>query len=414
MVRVISGIFFFLVVIFSSNCSKTSVNANSQKFVQSAESYFHDFSPEDGADVVLSWPNPSSIKEIEFLADGGMVIAGEVHRDEAHYSPVDIWVIKLAADYSVAWSQSFNDKNIRHLVDLNILIDGTILLLGAGQADTDDKKPDVWAVKLDKDGNKIFQKTYQGFGSSVPYASTPTLNGGFAFTGLTFKPEVRYSEVWVVSVGQSGEIIWQETISGSEGNDGGKAIKQLPSGTLIVAGVIETGSANLDVRVLSLDTLRNIIWDKTYGGDITDDVKAIELAHDGNLILAAEQLSKSEGRGFDTWVMKLDRQTGLSIESALIGKTFGYSNLVSALSKTSKGDFLVVSNSRSENVKESVLAIQVSSDLEVQSESILERSLLDGVNDLAITPDDYVFMVGHTESYNGVQSGWLRVIHLNK
>ena len=46
-------------------------------------------------------------------------------------------------------------------------------------------KSDVYLIKIDKDGNKVWQKTFGGSKDDYANAITPTKDGGFIVAGYT-------------------------------------------------------------------------------------------------------------------------------------------------------------------------------------------------------------------------------------
>ena len=73
----------------------------------------------------------------------------------------------------------------------------------------------------------------------------------------------------------------------------------------IVAGFTDSFGAGGDIWLLKLDSLGNIQWQKTYGGDGRDEPFSIRQTSDRGYIVAGVTDSFSAGFDADVWVLKL-------------------------------------------------------------------------------------------------------------
>jgi hypothetical protein len=175
--------------------------------------------------------------------------------------------------------------------------------------DTWGNQYDVWVLKLNKDGSIDWQRTYGGGNWDIAFATQQTSDGGFVVAGLTESFGAGNYDVWVLKLNTQGDIIWQKTYGGQEGDYPG-AIQQTKDGGYIVAGTTSSfGEGSYDLWVLKLDENGTVVWDKTYGGKDEESEYfrhiPIEQTSDGGYIVAGS--TKSFGAGDDDfWVLKLD------------------------------------------------------------------------------------------------------------
>ncbi len=72
----------------------------------------------------------------------------------------------------------------------------------------------------------------------------------------------------------------------------------------IVAGTIFTSDTTTDIHVLKIDTLGNIVWEKTF--DLSEKDRGLDLAIDNNNDIIVTGYIKNDGRPHSLYVLKLD------------------------------------------------------------------------------------------------------------
>ena len=118
---------------------------------------------------------------IEITAEGGYVVAG--HTTSFGAGNYDFWVIKLDGSGNIIWQKTYGGTNSEHYAYSNPVIQqtldaignptgyvvaGTTTSFGAGNYD-------FWVIKLDNDGNIIWQKTYGESGEDQAHSIQQTL-----------------------------------------------------------------------------------------------------------------------------------------------------------------------------------------------------------------------------------------------
>ena len=113
----------------------------------------------------------------------------------------------------------------------------------------------------------------------------------------------------------------------------------------------DTGKGRYDYWVVKLDSLQNIQWDKTIGGEGDDILKSIQQTTDGGYILGGYSDSKISGdktqknNGYtDYWVVKLDSLGNVQWDKTIGGKAYDY--LIS-LQQTNDGGYILGGRSQS-------------------------------------------------------------------
>lgn len=183
----------------------------------------------------------------------------------------------------------------------------------AGETNSFGENGDAWVMKLDKDGNVIWQKTYGGIHADVVISVQESFNGnasdGYIMAGETFSyGDGSQSDAWVFKLDNDGNIVWQKTYSDSDGFGTVNSIQQTSDGGYIVAGETDSnaGAGGGDSWIFKLDADGNMEWQKTYGGSNSDVAYSVQQTFDGGYIVAGLTASsdKDEVSG-DAFVLKL-------------------------------------------------------------------------------------------------------------
>jgi len=167
-------------------------------------------------------------------------------------------------------------------------------------------------------GELLWEKTFGGEENDQGYCMIETDDGGYAITGSTESKGNGKQDLWVLKLDRDGELLWEKTFGGEE-NDQGKIILLKDNNHLIVSGWTESyGIIFSDYWLLEIDQTGQLIWDKTYGGDDVDKMNSLTIDSDNNLLALGITWSKGAG-GKDAWLVKLDSEGNLLWEKVLGG-----------------------------------------------------------------------------------------------
>ncbi len=194
---------------------------------------------------------------------------------------------------------------------------------------------DFWIVKIDKNGEKVWDKSYGG--SSYEYARTMVkcADGGFLIGGESASPQngdksqpnhafpngVPSPDFWIVKIDADGNKQWDRRYGGN-GFDYLHQLIQTRDGGYLLAGESDSNDGgekteNLrnvrDAWVVKIDAGGNKIWDKTLGGSKNEGAWAVLELTDRTILVASGIQDGSVGgdltapdRGSDDiWVVKL-------------------------------------------------------------------------------------------------------------
>jgi uncharacterized repeat protein (TIGR01451 family) len=194
------------------------------------------------------------------------------------------------------------------------------------------------------------------------------INGGFILGGTSQsgisgdKTETNMgSDYWIVRMDLSGNIIWQNTIGGSSG-DNLRSIHKTFDGGFIIGGYSNSFASGDksedamdiigDLWIVKVDSVGNIEWENTIGGNNQDYLYEIKQTHDGGYIVAANSISDSSGDktenaingSGDFWILKLDSVGNIVWQNTIGGSA---TETKPDIIQTSDGGFLLGGTSNS-------------------------------------------------------------------
>jgi hypothetical protein len=171
---------------------------------------------------------------------------------------------------------------------------------------------DLWALKLDENGNIQWQKSYGNYSSDFEQPSIQqTLDGGYIMAGRTNAFGADGGDLLVLKLDENGDIQWQKGYGGFSIEAAYSIQQTLDNGYIVSGRTNSFGAGNGDFWLLKVDATGEVIeWQKTYGGSLWDAARSIQQTADGYIVAG---VTDSFGAGErDLWVLKLDTLGNIS------------------------------------------------------------------------------------------------------
>lgn len=276
-----------------------------------------------------------SIDAIQELSGGGYIVAGRTDSFSAG-GDIDIWILKLNADGSIAWQKSYGGSSDDYFGDVILqTADGGYITTGY-TASFGDWVEVAWILKLNADGTIAWQKTYGDYWQEID-AILETSDGGYLAAGHAdiFKVEWDDGDLWIMKLDANGNVSWQYTYTLDFSEESVKSLIPATDGGYIVAGQIDEDGS--DIWIVKIDTNGNIVWQKTYGNN-NESIGHIQPTADGGYIVIGSTYSFGAG-GQDAWLLKLNVDGTIAWQ-----KTYGdeYNNNGEGIVQTADGGYMAV------------------------------------------------------------------------
>ena len=275
------------------------------------------------------------------------------------------------AQAAIEWQNTIGGSGNDWLYYIQQTTDGGYILGGESFSNISGDKTencygnsDYWLVKTDTVGNLQWENTIGGSGSETLLSVQQTADGGYILSGYsgsnisgdkTENSIGGFSTVdyWIVKTDTAGNILWQNTIGGSD-DDLLFSVQQTTDGGYILGGYsrsnisgdkTENSNGDYDYWVVKIDAAGNIQWQNTIGGSGADYLRSIQQTADGGYILGGYSYSYISGDktetsigGSDYWLVKTDTGGNIQWQNTIGGSSYDYFN---SIQQTADGGYIL-------------------------------------------------------------------------
>lgn len=293
--------------------------------------------------------------------DGGYIAIGQswsndgdVTFNHGNNEKYDVWVVKLNEQGIMEWEKSYGGTNWDYGTEILQTPDGGYVFVGTTRSiDGDIGSPvnnyTVWVVKLNPTGDIEWENTFgfQTFGKSI-FALE---NGSFVIAAN------KLSSYWIFQIDPTGEtIIWEEEYGGSQQESLGTMVRTNTNGCIMTGSSWSDdgdvtghhGSDSFgDYWVVNVDSLGQLIWEKSLGGTLLEQSQEIIATSDGGSLVTGvtfsnngdvEGLHDIGGDTNDAWIVKLNEAGDIDWQKCLGGTM---NDQINTMFETTEGNFIV-------------------------------------------------------------------------
>lgn len=215
-------------------------------------------------------------------------------------------MLNLSAQ-EVQWQKDLPSSTQDFLSGLSVTVDRQFLLSGSsiqaakisGVSSSGAAKQnngyDYHLVKLNQQGEEVWEKFYAGNNHDFLTATVATQEGGFLLAGTSYSTKGQDkkqdaaggSDIWLIKLTEKGEEEWQQTF-GTSGNEEARSVVQTTDLGYIIAGTIEDrrkGFGGKDVWIIKTDEKGNPLKELVLGGKGMDVVEKMIPTLDGGVLI---------------------------------------------------------------------------------------------------------------------------------
>jgi hypothetical protein len=318
---------------------------------------------------------------------GNIILCGYTMAQEKH-----LWIIKLDERGKSLWGKTFKATPVSEGKDIIITTDSSIVAAGYSI------KPysynsDFWLVKLNKDGEKLWDKNYGADGDEKAKALAGTFDGGYVMAGVNSSNYDYGDEAWVVKVDSMGEKLWERTYGG-KGIDYANDVIQTSDKGIVVCGMNSSKGSNYNsFWVAKIDSAGEDVWDNTYLINKWDEATALVEGLDGYIYVAGFTRTFSI-IDYDVVLIKLDQSGNLIWQKVI---SWGRWDQASSVCSTFDNGVVVAGNTNSGEVLSSDFASsKFDENGNMLWENIFVRKSQEYLNKVIETRDNGLLMAGTT------------------
>ena len=315
----------------------------------------------------------------------------------------DILVVKTDESGNLNWSKMFGGAGTEygnHILPIGngYLITGYTTSFGAGSKD-------VYVVRIDREGNEIWSRTYGGKSWDVGMAACDS-ETGYLICGFTHSFGNGEEDIYVISIDPNGNELWSQSYGGRR-YELGNSIYRLSDGNVIIGATTGTfGGGNSDVYLVKVDDRGNKIWEKSLGGQLktvlaegaptpSDWCHQIKPASDGGFLIAGTTNAKDI---LNALVVKTDGNGDIVWGQVVGNSTFydyGYS-----VTEDKNGNVLVIGAAKSIDQKNDIFLVKMDKQGELKwKKTIGSPAGSDWGRSIITTKAGEIILTGHSNSF---------------
>jgi hypothetical protein len=209
------------------------------------------------------------------------------------------WMVRIDPDGNMLWNKTFphvNGSEFRRVMktEHGFLLVGNIFSLSGTS--------NGMIAQIDEEGNVKWNATIDELNDNKLLSSTK-VEDGYVFVGFTYSSENGNSSALVVKTTHDGNIVWNRTY-GRSGENAASAIVTAENNSCVIAGYTNSSENGVyDVWLFKIDKDGTPVWDRTYGGTESEKAIALAKAENGYLVVGEKHSPQTDD---DALMIKTD------------------------------------------------------------------------------------------------------------
>ncbi|MBD3228441.1 MAG: hypothetical protein GF329_09655 [Candidatus Lokiarchaeota archaeon] len=235
--------------------------------------------------------------------------------DTYHSSLSDYNIIVLKHNKSgfqinyTTWNTSLFDFGKGIAVDSN----HNIYVVGYTQGGGEE---DILLIKFDSNLNQLWNKTYNFSNEEKGKDIVIDQNDNIYLVGNTYNQSLSQDVALVMKLDSNGDSIWNKSIYFNNNNHDGEEIELCGDFLYITGKAIQLVSSSYDIYLAKLDPDKNLIWNQSWGGSLSDQVYGLAVDESQNIYITGGSSSFSLSK--DAFILKYN-----SLGNKIWNLTFG-------------------------------------------------------------------------------------------
>jgi hypothetical protein len=242
-------------------------------------------------------PYGEEARSLVQTGDGGYAVAGWTVNFT--FGNVDVWLVKTDVDGIMEWNRTYvdedSDEEARSVIQTS---DGGYVVAGKTYSDG---LHDAVVIRTDANGDAVGCGFFGGAGGDQAF-SVLEADGGYVFAGHTDSFSLN-SDFWLVKLDSGGDVVWNRTYGGDLSEEA-RSLVQTTDGGYALAG--HAGLFEYNAWLVKTDASGIILWNKTYWPYTAGNrlVHSLVQTTDSGFALAGGRTVV--GSGTDFWLLKTD------------------------------------------------------------------------------------------------------------
>lgn len=193
------------------------------------------------------------------LSDGGYLVMGDI--DSSNNGNLDVYIVKTNTLGYYKWGKTFGYNGWDIAYDAVETADKGYVI--AGSINTSQSGFKGWLIKVDSNGNQIWNQSYAGPAPGAFRRIVKTANG---FTMLGTVGGQNESYVWLVNTDENGTVVWSRTYGDNDTHCSAYDFIMTTDGGYAVTGYTYSSGTSSDLLLIKIDKSGNMDWNQEIGG----------------------------------------------------------------------------------------------------------------------------------------------------
>lgn len=235
---------------------------------------------------------------------GELMIVG---RTDSYSEDMNVNIIKLDEQGNKIWDRTYGGNETEEATEIIETKDGGFLVAGHSDSYSENvNESDIWLLKINANGEREWEKAFKTHEIiDEAHGVIETAEGDFIVVGNTTSLLDGNTDAIVLKINNKGEQIWQKIIGGEKSQHANHIVRNADGYAII--GSAEILKKRWEMWVFAIDNEGNMLWQQNYGGSDNEMGNTLVQNPDGSYILAGFTYSFAEG-SLDAWVVKIDEK----------------------------------------------------------------------------------------------------------
>ncbi len=174
----------------------------------------------------------------------------------------DFFLLKTDLKGEKRWQRTFGEGGDDRAWDVILSKDGGYVLIGETTGATPAGEHDCLLLKTDSDGKEQWSKTYGGAKGDRCFSMAQDEKGEFIIAGQTYSTGAGDRDMFILKTDSSGKKLWSRTFGGVA-SDVGHSVTKLSDGGFLVTGYTSSFAKDgSDPYLVKVDTLGKEVWSR--------------------------------------------------------------------------------------------------------------------------------------------------------
>ncbi len=222
--------------------------------------------------------------------DGGLIACGNSSITIDTTSIEALYVVKTDVDGDTLWTNTYGTEEL-HEYGYSIIEtdEGGFVIAGNNNDDnpTGGVEEDVYLLKIDNQGNLIWEKTYGGDGKDFGYTVIQTSDGGLAIVGETESYGSGSRDIYLIKTDENGDTLWTKTYGGPDRDNGYSIVETIDDGFAIAGYIASQGNTVKEAYLIKTDADGNEEWATSFGESAYVAGASVILADESGFMVTA-------------------------------------------------------------------------------------------------------------------------------